>query len=166
MTARETSAHKRTVIPQSQESFLPFDINALSPQQRQRYLAFAEPTEEPVKSMLASDIFMMDEISHTYSKYERDAEQRKQDRVIGLLKAAEARSRLRNVRLRFQNMRAQEINHLIACQKTARGAVRLEVFLPPRKNIQKLADNLDRVQRSRVEAILEDENGEIFIRRT
>ncbi|XP_026508697.1 protein LKAAEAR1 [Terrapene carolina triunguis] len=166
MTARETATRKGTIIPKSRKSLLSLDVNAVSPQQRERYLAFAEPTEEPVKSMLASDILMMDKISHAHSMRERDAEQKKQARVIGLLKAAEARNRLRNVRLRFQNLRAQEINHLISCQKTARGAVRLEVFLPPRKNIQKLADNLDRVQRSRVEAILEDENGEIFIRRT
>ncbi|KAG6938541.1 LKAAEAR motif containing 1 [Chelydra serpentina] len=166
MTARETATHKGTIIPKSWKSLLSLDVNAVSPQQKERYLAFGDPTEEPVKSMLASDILMMDKISHEHSTRERDAEQKKQARVIGLLKAAEARNRLRNVRLRFQNLRAQEINHLISCQKTARGAVRLEVFLPPRKNIQKLADNLDRVQRSRVEAILEDENGEIFIRRT
>ncbi|XP_074867657.1 protein LKAAEAR1 [Carettochelys insculpta] len=165
MTARETSMGKVTMKPKSQKNFLPFDINTASPQQRERYLAFAEPTEEPVKSMLASEIFMLDKLSQKHCMRERDVEQKKQARLIGVLKAAEARNRLRNVRLRFQNLRAQEINHLIACQKTARGAVRLEVFLPPRKNIQKLADNLDRVQRSRVEAILEDENGEIFIRR-
>ncbi|XP_025057518.1 protein LKAAEAR1 isoform X1 [Alligator sinensis] len=165
MTAKGADAHKKKIPPAPRKNLLPFDAAGMSPQQRSRYLAFVEPTEEIVKSILASPAVAMEKMAPEYIKRSGDAEQKKQARVIGLLKAAEARNRLRNLRLRFQDLRAQEINHLISCQKTARGALRLEAFLPPRKNMQKLADCLDTVQRSRVEEILEDKTGEIFIRR-
>ncbi|CAI9582556.1 unnamed protein product, partial [Staurois parvus] len=65
-------------------------------------------------------------------------EQERQAKVVGQLKAAEARNRIRLMRFRFQCMRAQELNNLISCQPTARDAIRLEVFLPPRTQTQTL----------------------------
>ncbi|XP_025948598.1 protein LKAAEAR1 [Dromaius novaehollandiae] len=164
MTSNQRSSHKEKIIPQT-KSVPPFNPDRMSDREKARYLAFTEPTDEKTKAMLASHIFMMDNSYFSKAKPSIDTEQKKEARVFGLLRAAEARNRLRNLRLRYQDLRAKEINHLISCQQSVLGALRLETFLAPQKSIKKLADNLDRVQRSRIEAILEDEKGEIFIRR-
>ncbi|KAJ6652150.1 hypothetical protein lerEdw1_013152 [Lerista edwardsae] len=135
------------------------DTNKQTPEQAARYLTFADPTQPKVKAMLAS-VLMKEK--KAMLQEEKEAEQK---RLIGILKAAEARNRLRNSRLQYQALRAQEINFLISFQRNAKGAVRLEVFLPPSRNLARLSDCMDTVQRGRIEEILEDENGEIFIRR-
>ncbi|KAL8179683.1 UNVERIFIED_CONTAM: hypothetical protein K2H54_070950 [Gekko kuhli] len=135
------------------------DAAKMSPEQKRRYLAFADPGDPKVRAML-STVVLKD--PKTATEQEKLTEQKQ---LVGILKAAEARRRLRNTRLQYQNLRAQEIHFLISFQRTAKGAVRLEVFLPPRKNLAKLSDCMDTVQRGRIEEILEDENGEIFIRR-
>ncbi|XP_077191986.1 protein LKAAEAR1 [Paroedura picta] len=135
------------------------DTTKMSPEQKRRYLAFADPSDTKVRAMLSTSLLKDQKAS---SEEEKLSEQK---RLVGVLKAAEARSRLRNARLQYQNLRAQEIHFLISFQRSAKGAVRLEVFLPPRKNLAKLSDCMDTVQRGRIEEILADENGEIFIRR-
>ncbi|XP_060540308.1 protein LKAAEAR1 isoform X2 [Pantherophis guttatus] len=129
------------------------DVSKLTPEQKARYLAFADPTKPDVKTMLATALMKERKVL--------DNRQRELDdkNLIGVLKASEARNRLRNARLQYQNLRAQEINFLISFQRNAKGAVRLEVFLPPRRNIAKLSDCMNTIQRSRIEEILEDESG-------
>ncbi|XP_053782833.1 protein LKAAEAR1 [Desmodus rotundus] len=80
----------------------------------------------------------------------------RQDRLLGVLKAAEARGRLRALRLRYTRMRAEEISLLIQQQKSARAAIRLELFLPPQLKPTRIPDPLDRQERRRVETILEE----------
>uniref|UniRef100_A0ACB8F6D5 Uncharacterized protein n=1 Tax=Sphaerodactylus townsendi TaxID=933632 RepID=A0ACB8F6D5_9SAUR len=135
------------------------DTVKMSPEQKRRYLAFADPSDPKAKAMLSA-VVLKDRKAVT--EEEKETEQKK---LVGILKAAEARNRLRNTRLHYQNLRAQEIHFLISFQRSTKGAVRLELFLPPRKNLAKLADCMNTVRRSRIEEILEDENGEIFIRR-
>uniref|UniRef100_A0A8D0E1W0 LKAAEAR motif containing 1 n=1 Tax=Salvator merianae TaxID=96440 RepID=A0A8D0E1W0_SALMN len=137
----------------------PREVNKMTPAQMARYLAFADPSDPKVKSMLA-EVLIKDR--NLVDPQEKEAEQKT---LFGVLKAAEARNRLRNARLQFQNLRAQEINFLISFQRNAKGAVRLEVFLPPKKNLVKLSDCMNTVQRCRIEEILEDDSGEIYIRR-
>ncbi|XP_021503360.1 protein LKAAEAR1 [Meriones unguiculatus] len=89
----------------------------------------------------------------------------RQDRLLGVLKAAEARSRVRALRLRYTRMRAEEIAILVQRQGSAREAIRLELFLPPYLKPTKIPDPLDRQERRRVETILEEEvDGNIFPR--
>ncbi|XP_044311083.1 protein LKAAEAR1 [Varanus komodoensis] len=135
------------------------DINTMTPKQTARYLAFADPSEPRVKALLAT-VLMKER--KAVDQQEKQVEQKN---LIGILKAAEARNRLRNTRLQYQNLRAQEINFLISFQRNAKGAVRLEIFLPPKRNLAKLSDCMNTVQRGRIEEILEDDSGEIFIRR-
>ncbi|XP_045689056.1 protein LKAAEAR1 [Phyllostomus hastatus] len=80
----------------------------------------------------------------------------RQDRLLGVLKAAEARGRLRALRLRYTRMRAEEISLLIQQQKSARAAIRLEMFLPPQLRPTRIPDSLDRQERRRVETMLEE----------
>ncbi|XP_008575103.1 PREDICTED: protein LKAAEAR1 [Galeopterus variegatus] len=89
----------------------------------------------------------------------------RQDRLLGVLKAAEARGRVRALRLRYARMRAEAISLLIRQQKSARAAIRLEVFLPPQLKPTRIPDPLDRQERRRVETILEEDvDGGIFPR--
>ncbi|XP_061418593.1 protein LKAAEAR1 isoform X2 [Lethenteron reissneri] len=83
----------------------------------------------------------------------------RQARLIGQLKAAEARARIRALRLRYQRIRANEINHLVASQPTATKAMRLEALLPTKPSSPEPPDPLDKLQRFRIEQILEDEQG-------
>lgn len=106
------------------------------------------------------------------------------DRLLGVLKAAEARGRVRALRLRYARMRvrqgrglgrrdcrdgsatgqaghpsslrlrnspaptpipqAEEISLLIQSQRSARAAIRLELFLPPQLKPTRIPDPLDR----------------------
>ncbi|KAK9404929.1 protein LKAAEAR1 [Crotalus adamanteus] len=129
------------------------DASKMTPEQKARYLAFADPTKPDVKTMLAAALMKERKALDNRQKELEDKN------LIGVLKASEARNRLRNTRLQYQNLRAQEINFLISFQRNAKGAVRLEVFLPPRRNIAKLSDCMNTIQRSRIEEILEDESG-------
>ncbi|KAF6284448.1 LKAAEAR motif containing 1 [Rhinolophus ferrumequinum] len=89
----------------------------------------------------------------------------RQDRLLGVLKAAEACGRIRALRLRYNHLRAEEISLLIQRQKSARAAIRLELFLPPQLKPTRIPDPLDRQERRRLETILEETvDGHIFPR--
>ncbi|GAB1606661.1 Hypothetical predicted protein, partial [Argonauta hians] len=81
------------------------------------------------------------------------------DKVIGQLKAAEARGRLRVMRIHFQAAKAEEIKHLIACQKSALRAVRLQALVPPKPEKTSRKDLLSKSDRDRVELLLNDTEG-------
>ena len=72
-------------------------------------------------------------------------EKDKHEKLIGQLKAAEARNRIRIMRLRYEANRGQEINHLISCQPTARKAVRLQALIPVKHEDRSQGDKLDKL---------------------
>ncbi|XP_015750257.1 PREDICTED: uncharacterized protein LOC107330123 [Acropora digitifera] len=74
-------------------------------------------------------------------------------------RAAEARNRIRLTRLRYQNNRRSEVNHLISCQPTALKAVRLQSLVPPSQEKIHIRDLLVKNERCRVNSLLEDETG-------
>jgi hypothetical protein len=73
--------------------------------------------------------------------------------------------RIRMMRLRYINNRADDIDHLIQCQPTAVKAVRLEAFLPHDK-ADKVShdDNLTPIERRRLEALIND-NSSMLVER-
>ncbi|XP_062520707.1 uncharacterized protein LOC134195660 isoform X2 [Corticium candelabrum] len=79
--------------------------------------------------------------------------------LIGELRAATARGRLRDIRIRYESNRAREINHLITCQPTAQECVRLEAFIPPQPVLSRIKEPLKKQERLRCEAIMEDDLG-------
>ncbi|XP_051832789.1 protein LKAAEAR1 isoform X2 [Antechinus flavipes] len=150
------SAYKGdTVLKTYPDDLLPKDITSLSPAEIKRFLLFVEPTKVSASDSTET-IHSCRESKHWDMFAEPVSEQQK--RLIGVLKASEARNRIRALRLRYTRMRAEEIKHLISRQKTARAAIRLELFLPPHLNPTKIPDCLDRRERHRVEAILEEKN--------
>ncbi|XP_078299953.1 protein LKAAEAR1 isoform X3 [Panthera onca] len=128
------------------------ELAAMSPAQRHRHLLFGDQLED---AGAAASIFpresvelgsrMPDPRAWTQSPEPPGV---RQDRLLGVLKAAEARGRIRALRLRYIRMRAEEISLLTWQQKSARAAIRLELFLPPQLKPTRIPDPLDRQERS------------------
>ncbi|KAM5179288.1 LOW QUALITY PROTEIN: protein LKAAEAR1 [Callospermophilus lateralis] len=167
-------------------------LAAMSPTQRHRHLLFGDVLKDVGA---AASIFPRESVELEYlmpdprawTQCELPTE--RWNRLLGVLKAAEARGRVRALRLRYTRMRAEEIALLIQRQGSARAAIRLETFLPPQLKPTRIPDPLDRQevlaspgwvggplasshtdpspspQRRRVETILEEAvDGSIFPR--
>merc|ERR1711976_17056 len=136
----------------------------LAPQLKSRYMAYEEPPKSVAEAQMSTKKRLIDlkkkhiRQNKPPSELELD-EKDKHEKLIGQLKAAEARNRIRIMRLRYEANRAQEINHLTACQPTARKAVRMQALLPVRPEDRSQGDSLDKLSRSRVESLLEDTHG-------
>lgn len=145
------------------------ELKKLTPQQRSRYMAYEDPAKEITDAQAASK----KRVIESKKKSQRDnactpalerVEKDKHITLIGQLKAAEARNRLRITRLRFQANRGQEINHLISCQPTALNAVRLEALLPITSAKYDKKDAMDQLDRERCELLIQDEQGLLTLR--
>ncbi|XP_056405356.1 protein LKAAEAR1 [Hyla sarda] len=140
----------------------PGEIKKMDPIQRARHMAYEQPSKSIAASLAVTQTRLKEHALKSISASKQrvlDPQQEMQNKVVGQLKAAEAHNRIRLMRIRFQHMRAQELNNLISCQPTARDAIRLEVFLPPRPHTDKSCDPLRWQQRERVESLLEDDRG-------
>ncbi|XP_038052594.1 protein LKAAEAR1-like [Patiria miniata] len=139
------------------------ELSQMDPTHRSKYLAYEDPPKHSSEAMESSQKRILEQKKADALKSKQatqvDLEKEKHSQLIGQLKAAEARNRLRVMRLRYQNNRAQEVKHLISCQPTAIKAVRLQAMVPPVPDRNSPGDELDKLQRSRVETILEDERG-------
>ncbi|XP_048205401.1 protein LKAAEAR1 [Perognathus longimembris pacificus] len=135
-------------------------LGGMVPTERRRHLLFGDLLEDVGA---AASIFPRDSMDMPYPmpdprSWTQDlltpAERR--SRLLGVLRAAEARGRVRALRLRYTRMRAEEIALLVQRQDSARTAIRLELFLPPQLKPTRIPDPLDRQERRRVETILEE----------
>ncbi|XP_018415123.1 PREDICTED: protein LKAAEAR1 [Nanorana parkeri] len=134
----------------------------MDPMQRARHLAYVQPSKSVAASIAVTQNRLKEHALRSQSETQKripDLDQERQAKVVGQLKAAEARNRIRLMRFRFQYMRAQELNNLISLQPTALDAIRLEVFLPPRARAVDTCDTLQRFQREHIENLLKDERG-------
>ncbi|CAG5116166.1 unnamed protein product [Candidula unifasciata] len=132
--------------------------------QKSRKLAYEEPAKEIQDASYKSkkrlrELKKMKQSQIKPVSIEAEIERDKHIRIIGQLKAAEARNRIRTMRLRYEANKAQEISHLIACQPVALKAIRLEALVPPYTEVKEKTELLDKFQRQRVEALLEDSLG-------
>lgn len=104
---------------------------------------------------------------------EEEAERLQYEKLIGQLKAAEARNRVRIRRMRSYSNQTDETNHLVACQTTAASAVRLEALLtdkqavpdndaPPSPNSNRV--KIDKLSRERIELLMNDDLGLLTMR--
>lgn len=95
-------------------------------------------------------------------KFERE----RHERLIGQLKAAEARNRTRIMKMRYFHSKQDEIDHLIDSQPTATKAVRLEAFLPPVKQDKvKVDSTMTPIQRRRLERLIDDNKNALVERK-
>jgi len=150
--------------PTNRKQLAPNELKKLTPQQRSRYMAYEEPSKEIEDSRKASVKRLLNKKKMHQMQFEplsreEEEEKDKHEKLIGQLKAAEARNRLRIMRLRYQANRAQEITHLIACQPVALKAVRLQALVPPYSELKDKGDKLDKFDRKRCEDLLEDYKG-------
>lgn len=137
------------------------EIQKLDAVQRSRYMAY-----EVVSKQAGKDMFETRRRIHETRKMalkekstqdRLNPEQEKHAKLIGQLKAAEARNRIRLMRLRYSGNKASEMNNLIACQPSAIKAVRLQCLVPPHPEKISIWDLLGKDERSRVDTLLEDE---------
>lgn len=140
------------------------EIQKLPPQQRSKYLAYEPAPKECGEAMAAArkrlkDLDKSRRIQQKPPPLEEVVETEKHTKIMGQLKATEARNRIRLTRLRYQNNRRSEVNHLISCQPTALKAVRLQSLVPPSPDKIYIRDLLLKNERCRVNGLLEDETG-------
>uniref|UniRef100_A0A8C5W4A8 LKAAEAR motif containing 1 n=2 Tax=Microcebus murinus TaxID=30608 RepID=A0A8C5W4A8_MICMU len=121
---------------------------AMLPAQRHRHLLFGDLLEDVGA---AASIFPHESVETRYRMPDPrtwaqslQLPAKSQNLLLGVLKAAEARGRVRALRLRYSRMREEEISFLIKHQKSARAAVRLELLLPPQLKPTRIPDPLDR----------------------
>ncbi|XP_051887422.1 protein LKAAEAR1-like [Pristis pectinata] len=117
----------------------------------------AKETSNSQKHLKRTDFILLG--SNVPLDCHQELEKKKQQILIGQLRAAESHNKIQDMRFRYQTMRAEEINLLISSQPTARRAVRLEALLPPYEEQINLKDTLNKLQRKRVEEIMSDEAG-------
>ncbi|XP_046869900.1 protein LKAAEAR1-like [Hypomesus transpacificus] len=89
----------------------------------------------------------------------KEMEKKREQERLGRINAAEARNRLSQMRLRYNHLRAQEIDLMISCQDSAMDAIRLELLLRPKEEKINTIDCLNKLQKQRIKKLLEDEIG-------
>ncbi|XP_051000817.1 protein LKAAEAR1 [Acomys russatus] len=139
---------KATEPPKPGWALTPERLAAMTPTQRQHLLLFGDLLDDSGK---AASMFPRGSVEVSYCMPDLRAwtqafevPEERQKRLLGVLKAAEARGRVRALRLRYTRMRAEEIALLIQRQGSARAAIRLELFLPPELKPTKISDPLGR----------------------
>ncbi|XP_066442959.1 protein LKAAEAR1 [Eleutherodactylus coqui] len=143
------------------------DLKKMDPMQRARHMAYEQPSKSIAASLLMTQNRLKEHALRSIPDLQKqvlDHEEERQKKVVGQLKAAEARNRIRLMRIRYQWMKAQEVKYLVSSQPTARDAIRLEVLLPPGPPVDKSRDPLHWLQRDRVERLLEDDEGLMTLR--
>lgn len=95
----------------------PAEFRAMCPQQKARFLAYEEPPKEVQGVMAASRQRVFARLA---ARKGRDgelsaaqaAERKRRDLIIGQLKSAEARNRVRHMKTRHQSIRVRTVNFL------------------------------------------------------
>lgn len=148
-------------------------LKKLDEYNKQRELDELELITQTIRSSSASVVFKNQQMSMEQRELLLRQEKERHDRLIGQLKAAEARNRTRLLKMRYVNLKEDESEHLIDSQPTALHAARLEAFLPTQKasgtsgkksshhdvnnatTSSRSSDRLKPTQRRRLEAILD-----------
>jgi len=147
------------------KKYRPSQLAKLNPIEKSRYLYYEKPTKEMTIAKEAAlkrvrlEIRQRDaEAEDRRRKEVEKQQQEKHNELIGQLKAAEARNRIRLLRIRYNNVRNGELEQMIAYQPTSIRAVRLQALVPQKNNfLLSKADNMLKNDRHRIEEIIDDE---------
>lgn len=177
-TAKNPVAPEAITFRSTSESFQPRNWKQLSERElrkltlveRSRYLAYEpEPKELTDKRRESRRRANITVASAKEGRKGRPLEQiveTEWDRgLVGYLKAADARLRLRSKRITYERSKLDEIRHLIASQPSSIEAVRLKCLLQPPLRLAEPQEFLAKHERERCEALLEDEKGLTINRR-
>ncbi|XP_011404671.2 PREDICTED: protein LKAAEAR1-like [Amphimedon queenslandica] len=162
----ETRGRKRRekVELKNWKQMTPAELSKLTPMQKSRYMMY-EPTSKEILEKQMESLKrvrarkLLAKVDDPAPLLKSLIEHEENSELIGQLKAAEARYRVRNTQLTYDMERSQELQHLIASQQTAQEAVRLQTFIPPTPLYVEVPDYLNKTQRNRCEEILEDDRG-------
>ncbi|MGH0148813.1 UNVERIFIED_CONTAM: hypothetical protein FKN15_021921 [Acipenser sinensis] len=121
MATKEPPARKEKFIPRNKKNVTPAEMKKMAPQQKARYRAYEDPSKEVLNLVMNTQQRLRQhatkEHQDLYMKTadpKADVELGKQEKLIGQLKAAEARNRIRIMRLRYQSMRVSKVNQVFA----------------------------------------------------
>lgn len=151
-------------VPRNWKNIDANTLKKMDPVRKSKYLAYEDPPKDIAESQAASKKRLIELRKQEHREnppipMAEQTEREKHEKLIGQLKAAEARNRLRIMRLRYTANRGEEIQHLIGCQPTALKSVRLQALLPSDGEKSKRNDKLNKLERQRVENLLEDKMG-------
>ena len=155
---------KNDFTAQNWKHLSPKELDKLSLIERSRYFAY-EPSrhstsiktaQQRVHQQLAIKLEQLNQ-NNWVRQQARDNLQRNYQ--LGQIKAAEAKTRTRELRDTYHANRASEIKHLVSTQQSALKAARLQSLLPCANGQKKLADVMSKKLRMRVEELMEDELG-------
>jgi len=145
------------------------EMKNLHPHLLSKYLAYEAPPKKIKEYQMLTkrriyERKKLEEMLNQPPADEEEMERQQNEKLLGHLKAAEARDRIRLGRLQYHADRTEEINHLVASQGSAATAVRLEALLPTKMDPRHFPDPLSRITRDRVERLLND-NRQTFVGR-
>jgi ribosome-binding ATPase YchF (GTP1/OBG family) len=111
-------------------------LSKMTPIERSRYMAYEPPSKEIVSKQMESlqrvrTRHLMETNKKPTLSLMNIIEKEENNELIGQLKAAEARQRLRSAQKTYEKERLRELEHLISSQPSAQEAVRLQKFIPP-----------------------------------
>ncbi|XP_043845120.1 protein LKAAEAR1 isoform X2 [Dromiciops gliroides] len=104
-----------TFLKKYPDALLRKDLASLSPAEAKRYLLFVEPKKAGSSALLPSDSIDSISSSQGCRRWElpAEADTEQQKCLIGVLKAFEARSRIRALRLRYTRMRRHRVEAIL-----------------------------------------------------
>jgi hypothetical protein len=147
-------------------------LNNMPKAAQSRYQAYEPPSKESLEAQDAAKKRILETSGKTKNQHGRrsdpliDLLEQEHDReLIGQLKAAEARDRLRQHYKDYSSLRTADIQHLIASQPTALEALRLKSFLPPTEKRIVIPKYLNKQERQRCELLLDDTKEQSILRK-
>lgn len=145
------------------------DLRRMNLIQRSRYLAYQKPNKEVEEAQNLAKTRIQSKFQSNTDKLPRDFSQDKlRDKLTGELKSAEARARVNNLKLKYEDCRNTEMDRIFLSQPTSLRALRLSALLEePLNGAKKLrafsrtrgADTLNEIDRIRCEVIIGDKQG-------
>ena len=145
------------------------DLRRMNMVQRSRYLAYQKPNKEVEEAQNLAKTRIQSKFQPNTDKFLLDlSEYKLRDKLAGELKSAEARARVNNLKLKYEDCRNKEMNRIFLSQPTSLRALRLSALLEePLNGVKKLrafsrtrgTDTLNEIDRIRCEVIIDDKQG-------
>lgn len=147
------------------KKYRPSQLSKLNPVEKSKYMFYEKPNKNAVIAKESALKRVRMEIKERNVKLEdhrrvqiERQQLEKHNQLIGQLKAAEARNRIRLLRIRYNNIRFSELEQMVAYQPTSLRAVRLQALVPQNNQVVLDKDEMHKNERQRIEEIIDDEN--------
>ncbi|KAI6655105.1 hypothetical protein LOD99_2394 [Oopsacas minuta] len=153
------------------------DIRKMCLVQRSRYLAYQKPNKEVEEAQNIAKVRVQTKLQSSRDQLPTENELavfKLRDQLTGELKSAEARARVKNLKLKYEDCRNREMNRIFLAQPTSLRALKLSALLEePINEAKKIrafsrmlgGGCLNEIDRIRCETIIDDKQGLTIERR-